>query len=450
MSIADKITQLTNIRAAIRAALQNKGIAAAGSHNFADFAADIAAIATGANLQSKSVSPSTLAQTVTPDSGYDGLSQVEVAAAPLETRTVTPTAAGLQVNKSSSRYYGLFRVNVNGDANLAAENIKSGVSIFGVAGSYSPSFQLQSKSVTPTASDQTVVADSGYDGLSQVSVAATPLESKSVTPGAAQQTVTPGSGKVGLSSVIVAGDADLIASNIKKDVEIFGVTGTYEGTSEVVNGSLIVATCSSNIDEVTATIGSNTFTAYLNTSTHMAYITIPYTITSGTVRVHGFVNGTEKTWADVVISGIDKYTVALDTSAYLFRNGTWYGLDSHEWVRYAPSTYAGGITVTEENGKLKFVLSQQGGGTRYAWVYLSPKISNRGYSQLEIVVDSFETTDAVCAQCVSSISQIQSYTLSVGTNTIPCTTDGFFLEFYMNDWTTRTINTAIISSIRFV
>ena len=450
MSIADKITQLTNIRAAIRTALQNKGISAAGSHNFADFAADIAAIATGANLQSKSVSPSTLAQTVTPDSGYDGLSQVEVAAAPLETRTVTPTAAGLQVNKSSSRYYGLFRVNVNGDANLAAENIKSGVSIFGVAGSYSPSFQLQSKSVTPTASDQTVVADSGYDGLSQVSVAATPLESKSVTPGAAQQTVTPGSGKVGLSSVIVAGDADLIASNIKKDVEIFGVTGTYEGTSEVVNGSLIVATCSSNIDEVTATIGSNTFTAYLNTSTHMAYITIPYTITSGTVRVHGFVNGTEKTWADVTLSGIDKYTVALDTSAYLFRNGTWYGLDSHEWVRYAPSTYAGGITVTEENGKLKFVLSQQGGGTRYAWVYLSPKISNRGYSQLEIVVDSFETTDAVCAQCVSSISQIQSYTLSVGTNTIPCTTDGFFLEFYMNDWTTRTINTAIISSIRFV
>lgn len=326
MSIADKITQLTNIRAAIRTALQNKGIAAAAAHNFSDFAADIAAIATGANLQSKSFRPTAAGTTVTPDSGYDGLSQVTV-----------------------------------------------------------------------------------------------------------------------------EGDADLVAANIKKDISIFGITGTYEGGgSQPINGSLIEVTCSSNIDEVTATIGSNTFTAYLNTSTHKAYITIPYTITSGTVRVHGFVNGTEKTWADVTLSGIDKYTVALDTSAYLFRNGTWYGLDSHEWVRYAPSTYAGGITVTEENGKLKFVLSQQGGGTRYAWVYLSPKISNRGYSQLEIVVDSFETTDAVCAQCVSSISQIQSYTLSVGTNTIPCTTDGFFLEFYMNDWTTRTINTAIISSIRFV
>jgi hypothetical protein len=34
----------------------------------------------------------------------------------------------------------------------------------------------------------------------------------------------------GLSQVTVNGDSDLVASNIKKDVEIFGVTGTYEGS----------------------------------------------------------------------------------------------------------------------------------------------------------------------------------------------------------------------------
>lgn len=423
MSIADKITQLTNIRAAIRAALQNKGIAAAASHNFSDFAADIAAIATGANLQAKSFTPTAAGTTVTPDSGFDGLSQVIV----------------------------------EGDADLVAGNIKSGVNIFGVAGTYAPAaVNLQSKNASASTTEQTIVADSDYDGLSQVVIAAARLQtltgSNAITPTTQDQIVTKTSSSYyGLFSVKVLGDANLLAENIKKDVSIFGVAGTYEGGgSQPINGSLIVATCSSNIDEVTATIGSNTFTAYLNTSTHMAYITIPYTITSGTVRVHGFVNGTEKTWADVVLSGIDKYTVALDTSAYLFRNGTWYGLDSHEWVRYAPSSYAGAITVTEENGKLKFVISSAGGGTRYAWVYLSPKISNRGYTQLEIVVDSFATSDAVCAQCVSSISQIQSIVLSEGTNVIPCTTDGFFLEFYMNDWTTRTINTAIISSIRFV
>lgn len=347
MSIADKITQLTNIRAAIRQALVNKGISAS-AHNFSDFAADIAAIATGATLQSKSVTPGASQKTVTPDSGYDGLSQVVVA----------------------------------GDADLVAGNIKSGVDIFGVTGSYAPaSVQLQSKSVSPSTSAQTVVADSGYDGLSQVTVAGAPLQTRTVTPTAAGLEVTKSSSSwYGLLKVNVNGDANLVAENIKKDISIFGVTGTYEGSSGgVVNGSLIEITCSTNIDEVTATVNGNTYTATLNTSTHKAYVTIPNTDTTAarTCVLKAFRSGTQLTSAQVsMAAGIGYYTASLETSQRLYYYGTWYGVSNQTWAKTVSTS-----TVTDNSSGLQFYCPNGNYGHRFT---LSPNIDTRGYTHFRI------------------------------------------------------------------
>lgn len=99
--------------------------------------------ASGTSLQSKTVSPSESAQTIKADYGYDGLSQVTVNAI---SRTyvgsgVTKKAAATYTPKTSDQSIAASQYlsgaqTIKGDANLVAGNIKSGVSIFGVTGTY--------------------------------------------------------------------------------------------------------------------------------------------------------------------------------------------------------------------------------------------------------------------------------------------------------------------------
>ena len=63
--------------------------------------------------------------------------------------------------------------------------------------------ELQTKTVAPSTSQQLIVPDTGFDGLSQVTVTPALLETKSVTPSTSQQTITPGSGYYGMGQVNV-------------------------------------------------------------------------------------------------------------------------------------------------------------------------------------------------------------------------------------------------------
>lgn len=93
-------------------------------------------------LQSKTVTPTTSVQNVIPDDDYDGLSKVTVNAIPNTyvqpkftkgTTIYTPTTSHQFIAAGT---YCTGMQTIEGDANLVADNIKSGVSIFGVSGSY--------------------------------------------------------------------------------------------------------------------------------------------------------------------------------------------------------------------------------------------------------------------------------------------------------------------------
>ena len=188
---------------------------------------DIIAIMKKAHLakfQKKTVAPKTVGQTVRPDEGYDGLSEVEIGSSTLTAKkTVTPKVTAQTINPDS------------GD-----------IGLLGVVVNATP--LTSQKTVTPKTTSQTINPNSGDLGIKSVVVNATPLTSqKTVTPGASNKTIVPDSGDLGLTGVVVEGDTNLIAENIKENVSIFGVVGTVKAAgvnklASVVNMTLIELT----------------------------------------------------------------------------------------------------------------------------------------------------------------------------------------------------------------
>ena len=109
MTIASEITRINNNIAAAYTACNNKGATMPQTQNSANLATAINSIPSGSTpvIESLSVMPTTSAQTITAPSGTDGYSPVNVSA-----------------------------VTASIDSNIVAGNIKSGVSILGVSGTY--------------------------------------------------------------------------------------------------------------------------------------------------------------------------------------------------------------------------------------------------------------------------------------------------------------------------
>lgn len=190
MSVQTQIDRINTAKMDIATAISNKGVTVPTGTKIDSLAPFIDSIEAGAAdpvLQSKTVSPTTSSQTVKPDSGYDGLSQVTVNAMPTATQatpSITVSSTGLITAKSTQ---------------------SAGYVVSGTKQATKQLTTQAAKTVTPTTSNQTAVA----------------------------------SGRYTTGVITVKGDANLVAGNIKSGVSIFGVAGNYEGSSSGGGGAEI-------------------------------------------------------------------------------------------------------------------------------------------------------------------------------------------------------------------
>ena len=178
----------------------------------------------------------------TADEGYTGLGEVDVqvaGGATTEELTVTPTTTTTVYTPEDVDAYS--KVTVNGvtnsiDANITANNIKSGVSILGITGNV-VELNGETKTVTPTTSEQTITPTSPKNALTSVTVEA----------------VT--------SSI----DANITAGNIKSGVSILGVSGSVtelnaETLSASTNGTYTPTSPKNAYSSVTVNVPSSDYT----------------------------------------------------------------------------------------------------------------------------------------------------------------------------------------------
>lgn len=180
-------------------------------------------VGSGGNLQeSKTVNPSTSQQTVLPDSGYDGLEQVIVTAMPSGTAT--------------------------GPSSLSASNAIVDV------GTNTLTFTKNNVTTTPTVSAGYISSATASTATVALTASVTTKSATTYTPTTSNQTISSGTYLTGTQTI--SGDANLVAGNIKKDVSIFGVTGSYEGSggSTTINPLYVTPTGSTQVFDGTSTI----------------------------------------------------------------------------------------------------------------------------------------------------------------------------------------------------
>ena len=202
---------------------------------------------------------------------------------------------------------------VAGDANLVTANIKSGATIFGVAGNANV---VNTSSGTATAGSLLTGATAWVAGAEVTGTMAN-VGAQNITPSTTPRTITQGYHD---GTGTVAGDANLVTANIKSGATIFGVGGN----ANVLDTSSGTATAGSLLSGATAWVAGAEVTGTMANvgAQNITPGTTPRTISQGYHSGTGTVAGDANLVTANIKSGVSIFGVSGDANVVNTSSGT--------------------------------------------------------------------------------------------------------------------------------
>ena len=264
------------------------------------------------NLEERTVRSTTTTQVITPSEGYDGIGEVTVNPLRLQTKSVNPSTSE-QTVEPGALYDGLGKVTVGAVA---------------TATQATPSISISTRGLITASATQS----EGYvsAGTKSATNQMTTQNGKDVYPGTTRQLAV-AARRYTIGDIYVNGDSNLTAGNIKKGVSIFGVVGSYEGTSS--NGDEKVKVFSGTVDPY---------------STSRLSIDLPENVSEYSLKMVAI--AMTKSDANASADGLISYSRFPESAAAVAVGGV-YGSNYDEFLIYGSSN------VSEITSNTAFVLS---------------------------------------------------------------------------------------------